>query len=114
MVRSTKEHLPTTVGRANLSFTKMQTVLSEISFAINSRPLTYVSDGSDGDPPPLTPFQLISGYQPRSEGRLPPPAPSSACSTKDALILREEWLRKTLQLFRSRWQRDDIADRMQF
>ena len=59
LVRSTKRCLRKFVGRAQLSFDELVTVLAEIEAVINSRPLTYVSAGDIEEP--LTPSHLIVG-----------------------------------------------------
>jgi len=111
-VCSTKEHIRKVIGRAYLSFPEVDTILAEISFAINSRP--YFSDGSVGDLMPLTPFQLITGYQPTNECSFPQPTPSVNTCTKDALIMRDQRMRRALDTFWLRWKKDYIADCLRF
>ena len=61
LIRSTKRCLVKVVGRSLLSYSELSTLLVEIEAVINSRPLTYVFDDSDGISYPLTPSQLING-----------------------------------------------------
>ena len=61
LLRSTKRCLVKVVGRWLLIFAELSTILVEIEAVINSRPLTYVFDDSDGISYPLTPSQLING-----------------------------------------------------
>ncbi len=59
LVKSTKRCLRKFVGRTQISFDELVTVLAEIDSVINSRPLTYVSAGDMEEP--LTPSHLIVG-----------------------------------------------------
>lgn len=61
-------------------------MLIEVSFAINSSTLTYVSYGSDSNPSPLASFHLITGYRPLAYGRLPVPAEFDAMPGRDAVM----------------------------
>ena len=57
LVRSTKRCLVKIVGRAPLGIDELSTVIVEIESIINSRPLAYVFDDSEGISFPLTPSQ---------------------------------------------------------
>ena len=61
MVRSVKRCLIKVVGRALVTYDELATLLVEIENVINSRPLTYVVDDSDGISYPLTLSQLVNG-----------------------------------------------------
>ncbi|GBM73128.1 hypothetical protein AVEN_46275-1 [Araneus ventricosus] len=58
LVRVIKELLRRSLGKSILSFEELRTVLCECKSAINSRPLTYVSENSD-DLIPLTPSMFM-------------------------------------------------------
>ncbi|GBM33840.1 hypothetical protein AVEN_76203-1 [Araneus ventricosus] len=58
LVRVIKELLRRSLGKSILSFEELGTVLCECKSAINSRPLTYVSENSD-DLIPLTPSMFM-------------------------------------------------------
>ena len=60
MVRSVKDLIRRSVGKASLTYDQLHTLLSEVEYAVNCRPITYVGEGDD-DPIPLTPNQIITG-----------------------------------------------------
>jgi hypothetical protein len=60
MFRTIKMSLKRVLGRSLLSYSEMNTVLTDVEAAINSRPLTTVSSDSR-DPEPLTPAHLAIG-----------------------------------------------------
>ena len=71
--------------------------------AINSRPLTYVFDNSDGISYPLTPSQLING---RNLEMLPNDRHSEILSTYETLSTRGRFHRKPLTQLSRRWQNE--------
>ena len=48
LVRSVKNCLKTVIGLASLKLDELQTLLVEVECIINSRPITYVYDDTDG------------------------------------------------------------------
>ena len=58
MVRSVKLQLKKTLGKANIAKAELETVLSEIESAVNSRPLTTVTDNPE-DLVPLSPADFL-------------------------------------------------------
>lgn len=69
LVRSVKQSLKKTIGSRLLTRTELETVLIEIEFCINSRPLTYVSDDPECSGI-LSPSHFLLG---RSDGHKPVP-----------------------------------------
>ncbi|XP_057662513.1 uncharacterized protein LOC130897595 [Diorhabda carinulata] len=57
-----KVHLRKILGRASLTFEELNTVISECTAYINSRPITYTSD-DPSDPVPITPQMFIGDIQ---------------------------------------------------
>ncbi len=114
LVRMTKDPIKKTIGHANLSYSELETTLSEISFIINSRPLTYVTDGGDGEPMPLTPFHLISGHRPSTQGTQPPPTEAAAMPGLDGLVRREMKRRRALEKWWISFRTDYLKDLKQF
>ena len=103
LIRSTKRCLIKVVGRSLLSFSELGTILVEIEAVINSRPLTYVFDDSDGISYPLTPSQLING---RNLEMLPNERHHEVVSTYESLSRRGRFHRKLLTQFASRWKNE--------
>lgn len=60
LVRSVKVILRKVLGRAELNFEEMCTLLTEAEAIINSRPLTYVHNDVN-EPQPLTPAHFLVG-----------------------------------------------------
>lgn len=60
LVRSVKLHLKKSVGMKILDQTELETCLCEIEAILNSRPLTFVADGSDSVQP-LMPSHFLLG-----------------------------------------------------
>ena len=103
LIRSTKRCLVKVVGRSLLSFTELSTILVEIEAVINSRPLTYVFDDSDGISYPLTPSQLING---RNLEMWPNDRHCEIVSNYETLSKRSRFHRKVLTQFSCRWKTD--------
>lgn len=106
MVRTIKSHLRKMIGRARLTFAELETTLIEVERAINARPITYVTANEDGEPLPLTPSQLISGYRPALEGTDPPSEVLPQASSHDALVRRDAHRRALLGHWWTRWRQE--------
>ena len=61
LVRSVKNCSKKVIGLASLKLDKLETLLIEEECIINSRPITYVSDDTDGITYLLTPSLLLYG-----------------------------------------------------
>ena len=59
LIRITKDCIKRAVGRALLTFEELRTILTEVEAIVNSRPLTYVFDDTDGISYPLSPTQFM-------------------------------------------------------
>lgn len=70
LVASVKRALKVVLGNQCVSEDVLHTVLTEVEYMINGRPLTYVSGDSE-DPEPLTPNNFLIGASDGNEG-LPP------------------------------------------
>ena len=62
-VKSAKSHLKRIVGLHTLTFEEFSTLLTEIEYAMNSRPLTPLS-GEPCDLEAITPWHLLTGHAP--------------------------------------------------
>ncbi len=96
LIRSTKRCLVKFIGRSLLTQSELGIILVEIESVINSRPLTYVYDDSEGLSYPLTPSQLING---RNLQRLPSEGHYKIISTYESLSERARYHRKILTQF---------------
>ena len=63
-VKSAKSHLKRTIGAQILTHEELSTLLTQIEFFMNSRPLTALS-GEPDDLQAITPWHLLTGYAPR-------------------------------------------------
>ena len=63
MVRSMKCSLKKYIGRTSLTHEELSTILVEVESVINSRPLTYVFDDSEGINYSLSPSHLIQIWE---------------------------------------------------
>ena len=61
LVRSVKNCLKKVIGLASFKLDEFQALLVEVECIINSRPITYVYDDTDGVTYPLTPSHLLYG-----------------------------------------------------
>jgi hypothetical protein len=59
MIRSAKDLLRRSNGRACLDYMELEASLIEIESVINARPLSYIGEGAD-DPLPITPNQFLN------------------------------------------------------
>jgi len=106
MVRSTKRCLTKIIGRALLSYDELATIITEIEGVINSRPITYIVDDSDGISYPLTPSQLING---RNLSSLPNNAYFEIVNTYEELSKRAKYNRRLLSQFTNRWKKEYLV-----
>ena len=103
LIRSTKRCLVKISGRASLGFHELSTILVEIESIINSRPLTYVYDDSEGISYQLTPSQLING---RNLDFEPNKSYFDIVNTYDSLSKRAKHHRRLLTSFTARWKNE--------
>ena len=96
MVRSVKDKLKVTCGRAMLTFDQLRTVLTEVEAILNSRPLSYVPDETKEV---VTPAHLIVG---RRLTTIPPPT-STAERLGGNIDVGKKW-RNRLMLINRFWK----------
>ena len=101
LVHSTKRCLTKIIGRALLSYDELATIITEMESVINSRPITYVLDDSDGVSCPLTPSQLIDG---RNLSSVPNDAHFEIITTYEQLSQRAKYNIRLLSHFTNRWK----------
>jgi len=86
MVRSVKDLLRRSNGRACLDYMELEASLVEIESVINARPISYVGEGAD-DPLPITPNQFLNNR--RSTRADPEPAINLMAPTSTSIALLE-------------------------
>ena len=107
LVGSVKRCLRKVLANARLSFDEINTVLTEIEFTLNSRPLTYLYDDLEEV---LTPFHLLFGSRlfSLSEGLVD----NEDCeeSNTNTICKRFLYLSRKLTHFWNRWRREYLKD----
>ena len=102
LVRSVKNHLKRTLGRARLTHEELETVLAEVEAVINSRPITFIySKPAEGSI--LTPAHFLVGKRLTT---LPDGAITAVQAGRDELTRRFEFRTKLINGFWSRWKRE--------
>ncbi|KAI9551100.1 hypothetical protein GHT06_001934 [Daphnia sinensis] len=79
MVRTMKDLLRRSNGRACLEYDELEVILIETESMVNARPLTYVAEGSD-DLLPITPNQFLNNRR----SNCTPPEPAVNLMAPDA------------------------------
>jgi len=97
------------IGRAMLTIFELDTIVKEISAAINDRPITFVSDGPD-EPFPLTPNHLIYGRRLKSNPEKTTIEDEPPLAPRDELILSEKRLTNSFKYFWERWLKKYLQD----
>lgn len=103
LARSVKRSLRKVIGRAALNYEELVTLLVEIEGIINSRPITYVYDDTEGVSYPLTPAELLYC---RSTTHTSNGKHFEIVSTNETLTKRANYHRKLLQNFSKRWKNE--------
>ena len=107
MIRVTKRCLVKNIGRALLSYSELQTILTEVETVVNARPLTYIFDDKDGLSYPLTPSQLVNG---RNLDMMPHDRYYEVLSTYESLSKRARYNRRALSQFSNRWRNEYLLN----
>ncbi|XP_065062963.1 uncharacterized protein LOC135689604 [Rhopilema esculentum] len=110
LIRSVKRCLKKVIGRSYLTQIELNTILTEVEAVINSRPITYVYDDTDGISYPLTPCQLING---RNLSLLPQDRYYEMLSTYEVLSKRAKYHKTLLQQFTKRWKKEYLTGIME-
>jgi hypothetical protein len=107
MVRSVKDLLRRSNGRACLAYDELEVSLIEIESVVNARPLNYISDGAD-EPLPITPNQFLNNR--RSTCATPEPAVNllAPTSTSATLIAMDQERREYVSNICARFIEDYV------
>ena len=103
LIRSIKRCIKKCIGRANLTWEELSTLIVEVECIINSRPITYLCDDLDGVTTSLSPSHLIYG---RKITALPNSQTFEVISTQKTLTRREKLQNHILSQFANKWRRD--------
>ena len=102
MIRLVKRSLKKCIGRASLTHDELSTLLVEVESVVNSRPLTYVFDDSEGINYSLSPSHLIYG---RKVANIPNIGHFEIVSTSESLSRRAKRHQTLLRHFTNQWRR---------
>ena len=107
MVGSVKRCLRRAIGRSNLNYDEIHTIIVEIEGIVNSRPISYVYDDSEGVSYALTPSHLIYG---RRITTIPSDTHFEIISTHQSLTKRAKHHRQMLANFTEIWRKDYLLN----
>lgn len=105
-VKSVKTHIKKVIGEALLTFEEYSTLLSEIEFCLNSRPLTPLSN-DPSDLSPLTPNHFLLGYSSIGLEEI------NLTQINDNKLSRWQHLQKMKQHIWQRWRREYLSNLQQ-
>lgn len=101
LVRTVKDSLKLSIGKALLNFDELQTILTEIEATINARPLTYI-DNDPNNPLILSPANFLTGD---ANSNLTKEIPLNEIN-RNALLDKWKLREMTLRKFWKRWSSD--------
>ncbi|GFY34942.1 integrase catalytic domain-containing protein [Trichonephila clavipes] len=86
------------LGKALLTFEELHTILVEIEYIVNSRPLTYVTDDFS-EPNPLTPLNFLQYGRKNHDYPLHFAELANKVSNRESLIKRKQYQTTLLKHF---------------
>ncbi|GBO28929.1 hypothetical protein AVEN_93216-1, partial [Araneus ventricosus] len=104
-----KDPLRKILGRALLTFEELSTILVEIEYVVNSRPLTYVTDGFS-EPNPLTPLDFLQYGRKDHDYPLHFAEIVNKASSRESLIKRKKYQTTLLKHFWIKWKEQYLLD----
>ena len=102
MVRTAKMVLKKVIGRSNLNYDELFTILTEVESIVNDRPITYAYDDVEAISWALSPSQLVYG---RRLANTPNSGHFESVSTCSSLTRRAKNHRRNIEHFVNRWRR---------
>ncbi|GBL72522.1 hypothetical protein AVEN_100588-1 [Araneus ventricosus] len=109
LVKSVKDLLRKILGRALLTFEELSTILVEIEYVVNSRPLTYVTDGFS-EPNPLTSLDFLQYGRKDHDYPLHFADIVNKASSRESLIKRKKYQTTLLKHFWIKWKEQYLLD----
>jgi hypothetical protein len=103
LIRSVKRPLRRVIGRANLTYDELQTLVVEIEGLINARPITYMYDDTESISFPLSPSHLVYG---RRITTMPNSEHYEIVSTYKSLTRKAKHHRNLLERFTKQWRNE--------
>lgn len=110
LIRVVKLCLKKCVGKANLSYDELHTIVTEIESVMNSRPLTYLYPEEIEEP--LTPSHLLCGRRLISLPEFQPEKKEDRNfdEKEDVYHKREQYLTRILRHYWNRWKSEYLVD----
>ena len=103
LIRSVKRPLRKVIGRTNLSYDELQTLVVEIEGIVNARPITYVYDDTESISFALTPSHLVYG---RRITTMPNSEHYEIVNTYQRLTRRAKHHRNLLERITKQWKNE--------
>ena len=103
LIRSVKRSLRKVIGRVNLTYDELQTLVVEIEGLINARPITYMYDDTESISFPLSPSHLVYG---RRITTMPNSEHYEIVSTYKSLTRKAKHHRNLLERFTKQWRNE--------
>ncbi|GFY53848.1 integrase catalytic domain-containing protein [Trichonephila inaurata madagascariensis] len=108
-VKSVKDPLRKILGKALLTFEELTTILVEIEYIVNSRPLTYVMDDFS-EPNSLTPLDFLQYGRKNYDYPLHFAELANKVSNRESLIKRKQYQTTLLKHFWNKWKTQYLLD----
>ena len=106
-IQSVKRSLSKNIGRSNLTYEQLSTLIVEVESIINSCPLTYILDDQDRITGCLAPSQFLNGQRICT---MPDSAHFEVVSTYQSLTLKLKHYRHLVDQFEKQWRRGHLLN----
>jgi len=113
MVRSIKDLLKRSLGRASLTFDQMRTLVAEVEGVLNSRPLYYAAEDKDA-PKAISPSFFLIGQRTSTLPNYHASSLEYEQSSKENLVRKERYRRTLLSHIWNQWRNNYLMDLRRF